>query len=49
MATEIVPERVILFPVDTAVRDTAEYAVVDFPDEIVVRGRSRTDFRPGFA
>ena len=49
VATEIEPERVILLQVDTAVRDAAEYAAGDLPDEIVVGGRGGTDFRPGFA
>ena len=49
VATEIEPERVILLQVDTAVRAAAEYAADDLPDEIVVRGRGGTDFRPGFA
>ena len=30
-------------------RGAAEYAAGDLPDEIVVRGRGGTDFRPGFA
>ena len=49
VATEIEPERVVVLQVDTAVRDAAEYAAGDLPDEIVVRGRGGTDFRPGFA
>ena len=49
VAMEIEPERVILLQVDTAVRDATEYAAGDLPDEIVVRGRGGTDFRPGFA
>ena len=49
VATEIEPERIILLQVDTAVRDAAEYAADELPDEIVVRGRGGTDFRPGFA
>ena len=49
VAMEVEPERVILLQVDTAVRDAAEYAAGDLPDEIVVRGRGGTDFRPGFA
>ena len=49
VASEIEPERVILLQVDTAVRDAAEYVAGDLPDEIVVRGRGGTDFRPGFA
>ena len=49
VAAEIEPERLILLQVDTTVRDAAEYAAGDLPDEIVVRGRGGTDFRPGFA
>ena len=49
VATEIEPERVILLQVDTAVRDAAEYAAGDLPDQIVIKGRGGTDFRPGFA
>ena len=49
VAAEIEPERVVLLQVDTAVRDAAEYVAGDLPDEIVVRGRGGTDFRPGFA
>ena len=47
-ATEIEPERVILLQVDTAVRDAAEYAAGDLPDEIIVRVRGGMDFWPGF-
>ena len=49
IATELQPERVILLQVDAAVQDTAEYAASDLPDEIAVKGRGGTDFRPGFA
>ncbi len=49
VAAEIRPERVVVLQVDTAVRDAAEYAPDDLPDEIVVKGRGGTDFRPGFA
>ncbi len=49
VAAEIRPERVIVLQVDTAVRDAAGYTPDDLPDEIVVRGRGGTDFRPGFA
>ena len=49
VASDIEPERVVVLQVDTAVRDAAEYAAGDLPDEIVVRGRGGTDFRPGFA
>ena len=49
IATELQPERVFLLQVDAAVQDAAEYAASDLPDEIAVKGRGGTDFRPGFA
>ena len=49
IASELQPERVIVLQVDAAVQDTAEYAAADLPDEIAIRGRGGTDFRPGFA
>ena len=49
VATEIRPERVIVLQVDTILQDVAEYAADDLPDEIVVKGRGGTDYRPGFA
>ena len=49
VATEIGPESVIVLQVDTMLRDVAEYAADDLPEEIVVKGRGGTDFRPGFA
>ena len=49
VATELQPERVILLQVDAAVQDAAEYAASDLPDEIAIKGRGGTDFRPGFA
>ncbi len=49
VAAEIRPERVVVLQVDAAVRDAAEYDPDDLPEEIVVRGRGGTDFRPGFA
>ena len=48
VATELQPENIIVLQVDAAVQDTAEYAAFDLPDEIVVKGRCGTDFRPGF-
>ena len=45
---EIRPERVIVLQVDTILQDVAEYAADDLPEEIVVKGRGGTDFRPGF-
>ena len=49
IASELQPERVIVLQVDAAVQDAAEYAAADLPDEIAIRGRGGTDFRPGFA
>ena len=48
VATEIQPESVHVLQVDAAVQVAAEYAPDDLPDEIVVKGRGGTDFRPGF-
>ena len=48
VAAEIRPESVIVLQVDTIVQDVAEYAADDLPDEIAVKGRGGTDFRPGF-
>ena len=45
---EIRPERIIVLQVDAALRDAAEYAPDDLPDEIALTGRGGTDFRPGF-
>ena len=49
IATELQPERVIVLQVDAALQDAAEYAAGDLPDDIAIRGRGGTDFRPGFA
>ena len=48
VAAEIRPESVVVLQVDAAVRDAAEYAPDDLPDEIALKGRGGTDFRPGF-
>ena len=48
VATEIQPESVHVLQVDAAVQDAAEYAPDDLPDEIALKGRGGTDFRPGF-
>ena len=48
VAAEIRPESVVVLQVDAALQDAAEYAADDLPDEIVVKGRRGTDFRPGF-
>ena len=49
VAADIQPERIIVLQVDAAVRDVSEHSAFDLPEEIVVRGRGGTDFRPGFA
>ena len=48
VAAEIRPGRVIVLQVDTALQDAAEYAPDELPDEIALKGRGGTDFRPGF-
>ena len=48
IATDLQPERVILLQVDAAVQDASEYAAADLPEEIAIKGRGGTDFRPGF-
>ena len=48
VATEIKPESVVVLQVDAIVQDAAEYPPDDLPEEIVVKGRGGTDFRPGF-
>ena len=48
VATEIRPESVVVLQVDAIVQDAAVYPPDDLPEEIVVKGRGGTDFRPGF-
>ena len=48
VASEIRPERVVVLQVDAALQDAAEYAPDDLPEEIALKGRGGTDFRPGF-
>ena len=45
---EIRPERVFVLQVDAALQDAAEYTADNLPDEIALKGRGGTDFRPGF-
>ena len=49
VAAEIRPGRVVVLQVDAAVQDVAEYGPDELPEEIAVKGRGGTDFRPGFA
>ena len=37
-----------MLQVDAALQDAAEYEPDDLPDEIALKGRGGTDFRPGF-
>ena len=48
IAAEIRPKSVIILQVDAALQDAAEYGPDDLPDEIAIKGRGGTDFRPGF-
>ena len=48
VAAEIRPESVVVIQVDAAVQDAAVYAPDELPEEIVIKGRGGTDFRPGF-
>ena len=47
VAAEIRPESVVVLQVDAAVQDAAEYAPDELPEEIALKGRGGTDFRPG--
>ena len=49
IATELQPETVFVLQVDSVLQDAAEYAACDLPEEIALKGRGGTDFRPGFA
>ncbi len=48
IAAEVRPESVLVLQVDSVLQDAAEYAPDDLPDEIALKGRGGTDFRPGF-
>ena len=49
IATELQPETVIVLQVDAALQDAAGYAPGYLPEQIALKGRGGTDFRPGFA
>ena len=49
IAAELQPETVFVLQVDAALQDAADYAAGDLPEEIALKGRGGTDFRPGFA
>ncbi len=49
VAAEVEPERIVVLQVDAAVQDEEHYAPGELPEQIVVKGRWGTDFRPGFA
>ena len=48
VAAEIRPGCVIVLQVDTALQDAVEYEPDNLPEEIALKGRGGTDFRPGF-
>ena len=49
IAAELQPETVVVLQVDAALQDAADYAAGDLPEDIALKGRGGTDFRPGFA
>ncbi len=49
IAIDIRPETVILLQVDAELQDASEYAALELPDSITLKGRWGTNFRPGFA
>ena len=49
IAAELQPETVVVLQVDAALQDAADYSAGDLPEEIALKGRGGTDFRPGFA
>ena len=49
IASDVEAQNVVVVQVDSAVQDARTYAFGELPDEIAVKGRGGTDFRPGFA
>ena len=49
VAEALRPHTLAVVQVDTEVQDTAVHRFGDLPEELVVKGRGGTDFRPGFA
>ena len=49
VAEALRPHTLAVVQVDTEVQDTAVYRFGDLPEDLVVKGRGGTDFRPGFA
>ena len=49
VAEALRPHTLAVVQVDTEVQDAAVYRFGDLPEELVVKGRGGTDFRPGFA
>ena len=48
IADELEPERIVLLQVDTALRKANEYSPGELPEQLSLKGRGGTDFRPGF-
>ena len=49
VAAELQPGTVVLLQVDAAVQDTAIHSHGNLPEQVAIKGRGGTDFRPGFA
>lgn len=48
IATEISPERIFVLQVDVVLQKVEEFSGNNLPDELVLKGKGGTDFRPGF-
>lgn len=48
IATEISPERIFVLQVDVVLQKVEEFSGNDLPDELILKGKGGTDFRPGF-